>query len=66
MGGILIGYPVSKAEAPSEVIKSIVNDVETVKSTFSMYDPSLPSFLFQLFLHERVPLVYMKTLQWDV
>ena len=44
-GWNLIGYPVSKAEAPSEVIKSIVNDVETVKSTFSMYDPSLPSFL---------------------
>ena len=44
-GWNLIGYPVSKAAAPSEVIKSIVNNVETVKSTFSMYDPSLPSFL---------------------
>ena len=47
-GWNLIGYPVKKAVAPSELFKSIIDDVDMVKSLFSMYDPALPPFLVTL------------------
>ena len=44
-GWNLIGYPVRKLIAPSEIFKSIINDVEILKNLFESYSPTLPAFL---------------------
>ena len=44
-GWNLIGYPVIEPIAPSEIFKSIINDVEVLKTPFESYIPTLPAFL---------------------
>ena len=44
-GWNLIGYPVREPIAPSEIFKSIINDVEVLKNLFESYNPTLPTFL---------------------
>ena len=44
-GWNLIGYPVRESIAPSEIFKSIINDVEVLKTPFESYIPTLPAFL---------------------
>ena len=44
-GWNLIGYPVREPIAPSEIFKSIINDVEVLKTPFESYIPTLPAFL---------------------
>ena len=44
-GWNLIGYPVRESIAPTEIFKSIINDVEVLKTPFESYIPTLPAFL---------------------
>ncbi|MDB4619295.1 DUF5011 domain-containing protein, partial [bacterium] len=44
-GWNLVGHPVKVPIAPSEIFKSIINDVEIVKSLTRSYNPTLPAFL---------------------
>ena len=44
-GWNLVGFPDVKENPPSQVFKSILNDLITVKSVSSVYNPGVPDFL---------------------